>query len=141
MGCPVMYSSSPIPLRVLPLSLHPARSPPPAHLLLKSFSRYLLKWAKLAIQSAARGAGVSGSCSSSPRAPRGGASSSTRHTRASAHAQRRAGAWGGGGEADGAAGCHVTPTADPGLDGLSEASTCGTHAGARGRTGHPGSQA
>lgn len=98
-------------------SLPPSLSlPPPAHLLLKSFSRYLLKWAKLAIQSAARGAGVSGSCSSSPRAPRGGASSSTRHTRASAHAQRRAGAWGGGGEADGAAGCHVTARRGPGAE-------------------------
>ena len=70
------------------VSFHPFPCPL-AHLLLKSFSMYLLNWPKLDSQRAARDIRCCCPCSSSPTAP-SGRRSTTRQTRASAHAQRRA---------------------------------------------------
>ena len=77
-------------------------SPPPpflpAHLLLQSFSMYLLNWPKLGSQRAALGLRRCGTCTSSPTAPSGLSSpSNRRHSRPNAHAQRRADVWRGRG--------------------------------------------
>lgn len=57
-------------------------------LLLKNFSMYLLNWPKLDSHRATRSIRCCCPCSSSPTTP-SGRRSTTRHTRASAHAQRR----------------------------------------------------
>lgn len=60
------------------------------HLLLKSFSKYLLIWPKLENQLTALGSGIGCRWTSSSRAPLGGTRSAARQPRASAHAQGRA---------------------------------------------------
>lgn len=90
-----------------PLSLPPALSP--AHLLLKSFSKYLLKWAKLDSHLAARGPGGCDTYSSSPapEAVPGAAAAAAPGTVGPART-RSAEQASGEERADSAAGCHVT---------------------------------
>lgn len=84
----------------------PSPSPPPAHLLLKSFSMYLLIFVN---HLATLGSGDCCSWTSLPRAPSGGTRSAARHPRASAHAQGRdmvcRGAW------------QIAQSGDPGKEG------------------------